>query len=247
MAKISKKNKELSKEKQAIEDLLKKVEHGEVKPTSVHEIWEEMSKYKDQYVKVHNEQSWHSYIGRVFQRLIYLILKIYISDLSKSKEFKNIMILNESELNKNEILMRKLAIRYGDYLLPPDTDMAIADYDFSDPWKSEVIAIISCKTSLRERIAQACYWKLKLLSSDVTKNVRVFLATTDNDEDFLLREEKQYGGKTRNRVIAEYELDGVYILRGDFKHNCESDKVKHYEQIFKDLLKIFGRLQAKKR
>ncbi|MCW4047583.1 MAG: BsaWI family type II restriction enzyme [Candidatus Bathyarchaeota archaeon] len=151
------------------------------------------------------------------------------------------MVLNESELNGNEILTRKLAIRYGDYLLAPDTDMAIADYDFSDPWKSEVIAIISCKTSLRERIAQACYWKLKLLSSDVTKNVRVFLATTDNDNDFLLCEKGQYGGKSRNRIIAEYELDGIYILRGNFKHEWESNKVKHYEKIFDDLIKIFSR------
>ncbi|MCL7391900.1 MAG: hypothetical protein LZ172_08140 [Thaumarchaeota archaeon] len=35
-------------------------------------------------------------------------------------------------------------------------------------------------------MAQACYWKLKLLSSDITKNIRVFLVTTDND-DFSIK------------------------------------------------------------
>lgn len=118
--------------------------------------------------------------------------------------------------------------------------MAIVDYDFSNPWNSIVVAIISCKTSLRERIAQACYWKLKLVSSDTTKHIRVFLATSDNDDDFSLNEK---GEKSRDRIIAEYELDGIYILRGDFKHEWESSKVKHYEQIFNDLVKIFGRLK----
>lgn len=118
----------------------------------------------------------------------------------------------------------------------PDTDMAIVDFCPFDQGKSEIVAIISCKTSLRERIAQACYWKLKLLSSDATKNVRVFLATADNDDDFIL---KQDGQKSRDRIIAEYELDGVYILRGDFKHEWESKKVKHYEKIFDDLIQIF--------
>jgi hypothetical protein len=33
-------------------------------------------------------------------------------------------------------------------------------------------------------------------------------------------------------------VDGVYILRGDFKHEWESKKVKQYEQIFDDLVQI---------
>jgi len=119
--------------------------------------------------------------------------------------------------------------------------MVIANHIIEDPWNSEVLAIVSCKTSLRERIAQACYWKLKLLSCDTTKNVRVFLTTTDNDNDFVLQEnrEKQFDGKSRNRIIAEYELDGVYILRDDFANAWENQKVKRYEHIFEDLQKIF--------
>jgi len=133
-------------------------------------------------------------------------------------------------------------VKYGEYLLLPDTDMAIVKYVFEEPWKSEVVAIISCKTSLRERIAQACYWKLKLLSSDVTKNIQVFLATTDNDRDFMIQTSRResFNGRSRNRIIAEYELDGVYILREDFIEEWESPKVKRYEGIFEDLRKIFG-------
>jgi type II restriction enzyme len=90
------------------------------------------------------------------------------------------------------------------------------------------------------RIAQACYWKLKLLSSDSTKHIRVFLATSDNDKDFDLDDN---GAKSRDRIIAEYELDGVYILKGDFRHEWESQKIKHYERIFEDLVKIFQQIR----
>ena len=150
-----------------------------------------------------------------------------------------------------------MRVKKGDFLflLNLDTDLLYGVFRATtegkvnivpEAWKSEIVGIISCKTSLRERIAQACYWKLELLSSDTTKNVRVFLATTDNDEDFVLKQNRQYGGKSRNRIIAEYELDGIYILRGDFRHEWESNKVKQYEQIFDDLVKIFKRINVRK-
>ncbi len=124
----------------------------------------------------------------------------------------------------------------------PDVDSAIAWLDLKEPWNSEVLAIVSCKTSLRERIAQACYWKLKLLSSDITRSIQVFLATTDNDDDFIIREGRgRFEGKHRNRVIAEYELDGVYILRENFDLNWESKKVKKFERLFDDLVGILGK------
>lgn len=244
MVKNKKVEKNLSEEKKAIIELLEKVQKGDILPTHVHEVWEEIIGYRDKYVKRHNEQSWHTFVGHTFEKLIYSVLENYISQLSKKTEFKNLVLLSDSELKKNDVLVKKLSVRYGDdQLLLPDTDMVIADYNFSNPWTSEIVGIISCKTSLRERIAQACYWKLKLLSSDTTKNVRVFLATTDNDEDFVLKEKRNHGGKSRNRIIAEYELDGIYILRGDFKREWESSKVKHYEQIFDDLVKIFRKIK----
>ena len=118
--------------------------------------------------------------------------------------------------------------------------MAIVDFYPFDQNKSVVVAIISCKTSLRERIAQACYWKLKLWSCDATKHVKVFLATADNDQDFAL---KQNGERSRDRIIAEWELDGVYIIRGDFKQVWESEKIKHYEKIFDDIVHIFKKIK----
>jgi type II restriction enzyme len=230
-----------SEEKEAILELLEAVKTGEVKPTEAHKIWDKMYSYKEAYIKSINSQSWNSFIGGVFEDLVYYILKNYISQLSQQEDFKNISLFTEDEIHANDFLHQKLSIRYGEKeRILPDTDMAIVDFYPFEQQKSEIVAIISCKTSLRERIAQACYWKLKLVSSDATKNIRVFLATSDNDEDFVL---KPNGERSRDRIIAEYELDGVYILRGDFKNEWESEKVKHYERVFEDMNRILRGLR----
>ncbi|MEM3753592.1 MAG: BsaWI family type II restriction enzyme [Candidatus Bathyarchaeia archaeon] len=224
--------------KQIIKNIIKRLEDGKISPKNA---WDKIENLKELYVQQYSEQSWHKFIGDIFEKkLFYSIVKGYLTRLkSQNPAFRSLNVFTEKEIQNNDIIQRKLAVKYGKYLLLPDADIAIVDYNFKEPWKSEVLAIISCKTSLRERIAQACYWKLKLLSADVTKNVRVFLATTDNDKDFFMSEKKQYNGMSRNRIIAEYELDGVYILREGFKKEWESDKVKRYEAIFDDLVKIF--------
>lgn len=237
----------MSDPKQMISDLIRRIVDGEIAPDKA---WDEIRKLKHDYIGILKkkypnkdlEQSWHAFIGNKFQRLVYSILKGYLTRLrSQDRAFQDFDVLTESEIKKNEVIARKLAVKYGEYLLLPDADMAIVKSVFEEPWKSEIIAIISCKTSLRERIAQACYWKLKLLSSDITKNIKVFLATTDNDEDFMIEVGKKESpdGRSRNRIIAEYELDGVYILRENFIEGWESEKVKRYERIFEDLRKIF--------
>lgn len=244
MPKATKELRERSSAIKSIEEMLSKIKQGEISPSKAHEVWKKISDLKSEYVDQINEQSWHTYAGNVFQRLVFIVLQKYISELSQKEEYKNISLLNESQLAANDYLSKKLSVRYGPKMsLLPDTDMAIVDFDMSNPWSSEVIAIISCKTSLRERIAQACYWKLKLKESPTTLNVKVYLATTDNDDDFTIAENGQYEGKSRNRVIAEWELDGIYILRGDFKHEYESNKVKQYDKIFNDLLNTFKKLK----
>ncbi len=107
--------------------------------------------------------------------------------------------------------------------------------DSAHPWESRIAAIISCNTSLRERIAQPCYWKLRFGACETLKRVSVFLATTDNDGDFLLQDsDSRYGGTSRDRVIAEHELDGAYIMNAAFGGHHESDMVKSFEHIFQD-------------
>ncbi len=230
------------------EEIEKKLGRGEI---TLAEALKQMKALKDEYIKkitadkpyiINPEQSWHSFIGNRFQKLVFNTLKGYAHQLKREyPEFQNLCVLSENEVKRNDYLFRKLAVRYGEYLLLPDTDIVIALCDSENPWNSEILAIVSCKTSLRERIAQACYWKLKLLQSDATKHIRVLLATMDNDDDFSIgrrRKKESYDGKSRNRIIAEYELDGIYIMRDDFRDEWESDKVKKYEKLLDDLVKL---------
>ncbi len=223
--------------KLAIRDLIASIESGK---TPAGEAWGQIKETKEKYVAQLGQQSWNSFIGHRFQGVIHAILKGYVKKLrDQSQDFKGLEVLTAEEAKGDEVIMRKLAVKYGDFLLLPDVDSAIVWIDPEQRWESTILAIISCKTSLRERIAQACYWKLKLLSSDVQKGIRVFLATADNDDDFSIKEEvKRFDGKSRDRVISEYELDGVYVLREDFRVDWESTKVKRFERIFGDIVQL---------
>lgn len=232
----------MSQLKKKVEQIIREIEEGKKDfLTGWNEIKELKKKYVNQAGFKSAEQSWHSFIGRKFQTLVHLTIKKFIEKTKKScSSLKGLSILTESEVKQDEILCRKLSIRYGSYFLLPDVDSVIVNVVDSNKWKSEIIAIISCKTSLRERIAQACYWKLKLISSDVTRNIKLFLATVDNDKDFTIDTHKRerFDGKSRNRIIAEFELDGVYILRDDFREEWQNEKIKLYDKIFNDLFNL---------
>ncbi|MGM0686910.1 MAG: BsaWI family type II restriction enzyme [Promethearchaeati archaeon] len=223
--------------KLAITDLIASIESGTTPPG---QAWGQIKETKEKYVAQLGQQSWNSFIGHRFQGVIHAILKNYVKKLrDQSQNFKGLEVLTAEEAKSDEVIMRKLAVKYGDFLLLPDVDSAIVWMDPERRWESTVLAIVSCKTSLRERIAQACYWKLKLLSSDVQKSIRVFLATADHDDDFAIGDGgERFNGKSRDRVISEYELDGVYILREDFKTDWETANVKRFGRIFDDIAQM---------
>jgi len=221
-----------------IATLIGRIIAGELSPK---EGWKIVKLQKDWYVKMHSEQSWHQYIGDKFEDMAYKLISNRIGELKQQQIIPDtIEVLKQEQIKKNEIVYRKIVVKYNDYLLLPDVDMCFIDQDFVNRWNTSIIGIASCKTSLRERIAQSCYWKLKFLSSDVTKHIKVYLVTADHDGDYAISNRREkYNGKSRNRIISEYELDGIFILRDDFKAEWESKKVKNYEKLFDELTKIF--------
>ena len=223
--------------KLAIIDLISNIDSGTILPDKA---WDQIKKLKEDYVKQRGQPSWNSFIGHRFQGVIHAILKGYAKKLKdESQDFNGLEVLTAGEAKSDEIIMRKLAVKYGDFLLLPDVDSAIVWMDLTNKWESKILAVISCKTSLRERIAQACYWKLKLVSSDVQKRIRVFLTTADHDNDFAIGDAgERFNGRSRDRVISEHELDGIYVLREDFRVDWESTKVKRFERIFGDIINL---------
>ena len=124
-------------------------------------------------------------------------------------------------------MKRNLAIDYGEFGLHlPDVDIVVYN-----PKNCRVIALISSKVTLRERIAQTGYWKLKLLEDETTANIKVYFITPDEDGTLT----SKYLPK-KGRAIVEIDLDGTYVLTEASLE--ESDKVKLFEHFVDDFRQL---------
>ena len=173
------------------------------------------------------EQSWRAFKGKNLEKLIEHIIKDEIQKLNLSIINGNILEHNKYiDNNELDLLKRNLAIDYGEFGMHlPDVDIIIYE-----PNKSKIIAVLSVKVTLRERIAQTGYWKLKLMNSNITKNIKVFFITLDEDDIFSKKPAK------KGRAIVEVDTDGCYILtENEFE---KSSKVKLFSEFINDLKKL---------
>lgn len=173
------------------------------------------------------EQSWRAFKGKNLEKLIEHIIKGEIEKLNLSIINGDILEHNKySDNNELDLLKRNLAIDYGEFGMHlPDVDIIIYE-----PNKSKIIAVLSVKVTLRERIAQTGYWKLKLMNSNITKDIKVFFITLDEDDIFSKKPAK------KGRAIVEVDTDGCYILtENEFE---KSSKVKLFSEFINDLKKL---------
>jgi len=174
-----------------------------------------------------HEQSWRAFKGKNFEKLIQHII-------TESIEALGMKVINGNKLERSRNLpselsqvKRNLAIDYGEFGLHlPDVDIVVYN-----PRDRKVIALISSKVTLRERIAQTGYWKLKLLESETTEHIKVYFITPDEDGTLT----DTYLPK-KGRAIVEIDLDGTYVLT---EANLEeSNKVKLFEHFIKDFERL---------
>lgn len=216
----------------------KKKQYGDKAYLHVSEIFEEVrEKYKQEYLAgsraqrlraegktPYAEQSWKPFKGANFEKLILHIIKQEIESLGlrcvpgDSLGRKNLPL----ELNK---VHRNLVVRYGTFSILPDADLVIYK-----PEMCKVVGIISCKITLRERIAQTAYWKLKLADDPLTMHIKGYFVTADEDADLV----KGMSDPSRNRIIVEHDLDGTYVLR----EVAESSKVKAFPKLIEDIRRL---------
>lgn len=111
--------------------------------------------------------------------------------------------------------------QYGMHL--PDVDIVIFR-----PSDSKVIAVISVKVTLRERIAQTGYWKLKLGTALLTKGIKVYFMTPDEDGTLGTKSPAKKG-----RAIVETDTDGSYVMSQ--KQVEESQRVRTFDKFISDL------------
>ncbi|ACI20956.1 MULTISPECIES: BsaWI family type II restriction enzyme [Thermodesulfovibrio] len=178
-----------------------------------------------------HEQSWRAFKGKNLEKLILYIIKDQVERLGLKIVEGNTLERKSSENLTEELnrVKRNLLIHYGEFGSHlPDVDLIIYN-----PKNCEVIAVISSKVTLRERIAQTGYWKLKLSTDCVTKNIKVFFITPDEDGTLT----KKIPAK-KGRAIVEVDTDGCYVM-SDVKIE-ESDKVKNFSNFIQDLKKLLN-------
>ena len=171
-----------------------------------------------------HDQSWRAFKGKNLEKLIEYIIKNEVEEMG-------LKIVNGNTLERSTRLpailtkvKNNLEIDYspfGQHL--PDVDLIIYK-----PRSGDVIAVISSKVTLRERVAQTGYWKLKLMEKEKTEHIKVFFITPDEDGTLTIRTPAKKG-----RAIVEEDFDGTYVLTEEKLE--ESSNVKLFEHFIEDL------------
>lgn len=181
-----------------------------------------------------HEQSWRAFKGKNFEKLILHMIRDHVENLGL-KILEGNKLERMSNTKKSEELSRvrrNLLIHFGDFGSHlPDVDLIIYD-----PMNYKILCVVSSKITLRERVAQTGYWKLKLSSDKVTRDIKVFFITPDEDETLITKNPPKKG-----RAIVEIDTDGCYVMTE--KEIEESDKVKNFGKFFEDLRKIANKFK----
>jgi type II restriction enzyme len=178
-----------------------------------------------------HEQSWRAWKGKNLEKLVLHMLKTEIETLGL-----RIVEGNKLERTSGQNLpidlgqvKRNLLVDFGEFGSHlPDVDLIVYE-----PKSLKVLAVISSKVTLRERIAQTGYWKIKLSRDRVTEHIKVFFVTPDEDGTLAARKPAKKG-----RAIVEVDTDGSYIMCPNPVE--ESSKVKMFDKFIDDLKKLIN-------
>jgi len=218
-----------------IDDLIKiyeeeKVKYGDDVFRHISKIFEKAKEtHRKAFKLTDHEQSWRAFKGKNLEKLVLYIIKDQVELLGMRVISGNMLERTALKNLSNEFseVKRNLLVDYGEYGHHlPDVDIVVYN-----PKNNQVLATISSKVTLRERIAQTGYWKLKFLQDPVTKNIKVFFITPDEDGTLVSRTPAKKG-----RAIVEVDTDGGYVMSE--RKIEESNKVKSFDKFINDLRRI---------
>jgi len=175
--------------------------------------------------KKDKHQSWRAVKGRGLEKVIEHIL-------SRQLEAFDLELISIAEAQE------KVKIDFGDYGKHlPDVDLLVYQVK-----RNRILAILSVKTSLRERATQTAYWRLKLQAQSNTKNIRIFLVTPNSDDD--LRSNRK---PRKNRAVLETDIDGIYVVNrpefalADYLYSGIDSRIRMVDELAGDLAELAKR------
>ena len=170
-------------------------------------------------------QSWRNVKGLGLEKVIEHILERQLEPL-------NLDLIPVKEARE------KVEIDFGEYGSHlPDVDLIVFQ-----PSRNRILAILSVKTSLRERATQTAYWRLKLHAQSNTKNIRVFLLTPNSDDD--LRNDRM---PKKNRAVLETDIDAIYVVNrpkfniANYLYPGVDSRIRMIDELAQDLADLADR------
>jgi len=210
----------------------KKAKYGAEAYRHVSNILKEAKEqHRKEFLGLDHEQSWKGFKGNALEGLVLHIINDEIMSMGlkivKGKKFERTKPENLSIELKH--VKKNLSIDFGKFgFQTPDVDLVIYD-----PKTYKVIAVLSSKVTLRERITQTAYWNLKIKNYELTNHIKVYFITPDEDNTLTIANPAKKG-----RIIVEVDTDGSYVLsETDIE---ESDKVKMFDKFIDDLKSLLA-------
>ncbi len=166
------------------------------------------------------DQAWKTCKGSLYEYAVFRYIQNIVENNDTLKD-KIIVMMGDDALisHKDQIVIRNWCDIF------PDVDILIIDKQ-----TNSVIAILSCKTSLRERLTETAFWKRELEKTRDMTEIKLVFVTTDKDNE--LRTET-------NRYILLHVIDYTFITDPE-KYN---ELIEAYEKKygnrddFKELLR----------
>lgn len=207
----------------------------EIKDKGIGSLSKILENFRETYIKEiskfgikDTEQSWKPFKGNLLEEIILENIFVEVEKAGLRALKGNKLEKEESKLNEClSKVKRSLVVDYGKFGMHlPDADVIIFN-----PEECKALAVISSKSTLRERVAQTGYWFLKLKSSRLTKKIKVFFITLDEDGDLVVKHPAKKG-----RAIAEIDTDGTFVITS--KTIEESSKIKKFEKFLEEIEKL---------
>ena len=172
-------------------------------------------------------KNWRTAEGDTFRGWVRHIITNPIEKLGMKLVSRYELENNNTFSEELEGVKQHLTIDYGQF----NSYLPNVDFVIYTPKNSHVIAVISCIVNLKNRIIEKAYWKRKLQMDEDRTSIKFYLITADIDKTLKIVDLPK-----KERVIAEAELDGTYVLTAEALE--ESDKVKLFEHFIEDFKQL---------
>jgi len=137
------------------------------------------------------DQAWKTCKGSLYEYAVFKCIQQVITE--NKLDDKLLVLMGDAALiqHKDQIVIRN----WSDIF--PDVDIIIIEK------KTDLVkAIISCKTSLRERLTETAFWKRELEKTKNTQDIKLVFITTDKDNELRI---------DTNRYILLHVIDCTFV------------------------------------